>query len=272
MPEDKSGRAPYADAVCTDVDLNRLCDSRGTRATEPSQPLDAVALLTSLSMPDLPLARNWMCEQLRAARISERTLMAFGKVPRHAFAPADRWRTAYLDLDLWTGHTWMTAPGVVARVVDALEPVSELRVLEIGTGTGYQTALLAALGAEVVSVELSSACVRIAGERLRTLGAERVEVVHGNGFAAKFVPTEFDRIVVNGTLMLPPTYFLESLRDWSGVLVAPFFAADRSHRLIRLDRTPNKEPRMMDLGDCRLASASEVPGVRRRTTFSNTLS
>jgi protein-L-isoaspartate(D-aspartate) O-methyltransferase len=239
------------------VDPGPLGDSGGIREAELPQPLDAVALLTSLSMPDLPLARAWMCERLRAARISERTLKAFSEVPRHAFAPVERWRVAYLDLDLWTGHAWMTGPGSVARVVDALGPVCGERVLEIGTGTGYQTAVLAALGAEVVSVELSPACAVLAAERLRAMGAERTKVVHGNGF--ELTPAGFDRVVVNGALMSPAAYLVDTLRQWPGVLVASFLMADRSQRLLRWDCAPDREPRVTDLGPCRLAAISAVP-------------
>jgi len=153
----------------------------------------------------------------------------------------------------------MTAPSVVARVIDALGPLRGRRVLEVGTGTGYQAALLATLGADVVSAEVSRHCVLTARYRLRMLGVERLRVVHSSGFAPELRPGEFDQIVVNCVLSAPPAVFIEAIPGWRGVLVAPFLSADGSQRLLRLERNPEERHRLSDLGPCRFSGGFKVP-------------
>jgi protein-L-isoaspartate(D-aspartate) O-methyltransferase len=197
-----------------------------------------------------------MCEQQRAAGRSKAVIDAMAAVPRHHFAPITRWRVAYLDLDLWTGATWMTRPGTVARVVDALPREPGLRILEIGTGTGYQAALFATLGAEVVSYDLSPSCTARATQQLEWLGNSRISVKAGNGLKPDDSAGEFDAIVVNGVVTAFPTQLWKCLRPSGGVIVVPLVSSDGTHRLLRY--ASHQKLSVVDLGPCRFAPLLSV--------------
>jgi protein-L-isoaspartate(D-aspartate) O-methyltransferase len=222
--------------------------------------LDAAGLLALTGMVDLPLARSWMCEQLRAANVSHHVLSAMAAVPRHCFAPASRWRVAYVDLDLWTGVTWMTSPRTVARALDAVPRAPGTRVLEIGTGTGYQTALLAHMRADVTTVDVSWACARLAAERLAALGARRVVAVVGDGFAPRAFSAPLDAVVVNAALPAVPAQLFELLAP-SGVVVAPVSAAGGGQRLLRCSVSAAGAGRILDLGHCSVPPIALGAGV-----------
>jgi protein-L-isoaspartate(D-aspartate) O-methyltransferase len=226
--------------------------------------LDRDALLEFVGVPDLPLARRWMCERLAAANISHEVLSAMAAIPRHCFAPPHRWPVAYLDVDLWTGATWMTAPGTVARVVDAMPRLEGSRILEIGTGTGYQSALLAHLATHVVSNDLSPVCVAWAAERLTALDARGADVALGDGFGAHGVSPGFDAIAVNAALPAVPTALFELLSPGGGVIVAPVACAGSAQRLVRWTVPERGTPTMVDLGACRFPPAVLAVSPMRR--------
>ena len=144
---------------------------------------------------------------LRSRGISDLgVLRAMETVPRELFAPR-----RYLDLSrqdvalpLAFGET-MTAPGTVARMLAALAVRPGQRVLEIGTGSGYVTALLARIGASVCSAELHPVLVEAARHRLRTTGlAGSCEIGCGDGLEGVASEQRFDRICLNGALTAPP--------------------------------------------------------------------
>lgn len=219
--------------------------------------LDGAALLSSEILPDLPLARAWMCARLRGAAPS-RVIGAMKVLPRHAFIPP-RWRVAYAELALWTGTTWMTPPRTVARVLAALPDLTGKRVVEIGTGTGYQTALLSALGAAVTSFEVIAKCAAQARARIDAAGARNVVVRDKNGLADD--AGVCDVVVVNAALQAPPIELLDRLQDGRGVVVAPVLAADGSQRLLRFERRDRTGLRVLDLGACLFPTA--VPPKRK---------
>jgi protein-L-isoaspartate(D-aspartate) O-methyltransferase len=221
--------------------------------------LDPIRLLAEHGGRDLPLARAWMCEQLRATGASEDVLEAMAAVPRHGFAPPARWRVAYLDLDLWTGSTWMTAPGTVARVVEGLPRGRGRRVLEIGTGTGYQAAVLAAVGARVKTVEVSPECREAASARLRALDMDDVEVAEGDGLRLPIGPSGFDGVVINAAVSAVPTQLFAAFGARGGVLVAPLVVADGSQRLHRYTVGADGGLVVVDLGACRFPPAVTTP-------------
>jgi len=212
--------------------------------------LDAAALLSFVRMPDLPLARAWMCARLGASA-PPAVINAMAVIPRHAFAP-HRWRVAYSDLALWTGATWMTPPGTVAHVAGALPNGRPRRILEIGTGTGYQTALLAALGHHVTTLDVSAPCVADARARLAALGASKTVIEQANGLEASYGGARYEAIVVNAALFESPVPLLAYLDGSGGVVIAPVVSADGSQRLVRFE-VRGTETRVLDLGRCRFA-------------------
>jgi len=177
---------------------------------------------------------------LRAKGIRDTALLrAMELVPRDVFAPRrfrDLSRTD-VALPLPCGQT-MTAPGTVATMLLALGVAPGQRVLEIGTGTGYVTALLAHLGAEVTSVERFNTLADSAAQHLKIVEAGRVRVEVGDGLAVR-VRERFDRILLNGARSeIPAT--LKSLLGPGGRLVGAL-AEDGTPRLVQVDRLPDGE-------------------------------
>ncbi len=224
-------------------------------AARASRRVDAKALLEVLNLPDLYLARRWLCAQLAASGARDEVVAAFGAVPRHAFVAGARWRVAYLDLDLRTRQGWLKAPGTIARVLSSL-PIGACRILEIGTGPGYQTALLAALGGTVTSAEPRVANIPAARARLDALGCADVRLHPGDWLSRGAKQGRFDAIVINSGLRSLPKALPRLLESGGGVVVAPLVSADGRQRLIRYEFSPGRGPASLDLGPCRFDVAN----------------
>ena len=182
-------------------------------------------------------ARDRMIERLRAEGGigDERVLTAMRTVPRHLFIDEALASRAYEDtaLPIGNGQT-ISQPWVVARMTAALiEHGLPTRVLEVGTGSGYQAAVLATLGLETYSVERIEELLRVARRRFRNLGLN-VRTRHDDGRAGWPEYAPFDGIIVTaGAAALEPA-LLEQLPE-GGTLVAPIGAAN-GQRLLRLRR------------------------------------
>lgn len=153
---------------------------------------------------DFEAARNNMVEsQLRTWEVlDERVLDAVSAVPREEFLPAEWRKLAYADagLPIGGGRT-LAAPRIQGRMLQALAPRENESVLEIATGCGYLTALLARLAGQVTSVERDPAVAARARERLEAMGIRNARVVEGDPFELAF-PRRFDVIAVNESLPL----------------------------------------------------------------------
>lgn len=196
---------------------------------------------------------------LRARGIRDTgVLRAMELVPRGVFAPRRFGDLARADvaLPLPCGQT-MTAPGTVAAMLVALGVEPGQRVLEIGTGSGYVTALLQRLGAVVVTVERFATLARAAEEHLKVAGAtEGVRIETGDGLAPR-ARERFDRILLNGSVPSMPEIFAPLLGP-GGRLVGAL-AQDGAPRLLRFDKGQDGEMRE-DLGTS-LRIAPLLPGV-----------
>ena len=164
---------------------------------------------------------DWVARQLEARGIHDAAVLAAMRaVPREKFVPADLYGKAYEDgaLPIGYGQT-ISQPYIVARMTQALEVREGDRVLDVGTGSGYQAAILAALGAEVVSVELEEELAEQARHRLIGLGYD-VKVIAGDG--SRGVPEEapFAAIVVAAAAPDVPAPLVEQLEP-GGRLVLP---------------------------------------------------
>ncbi len=149
------------------------------------------------------------------------TLAAMRAVPRHEFVPPDQRRRAYDDKPLPIGHEQtISQPLVVALMTQLVRPRSGMRVLEVGTGSGYQAAVLAQTGARVWTIEIVGALAREASARLARLGYRGAIVRHGDGYAGWPEQSPFDAIVVTaGADSIPPA-LIEQLAP-GGRLVMP---------------------------------------------------
>jgi len=166
---------------------------------------------------------------------STNVLDAFRTVQRHAFVPRGLLSSAYDDraLPIGLGQT-ISQPTVVAVMTEALELTGTERVLEVGTGSGYQSAILSLLAREIFTVERIAVLAEVAEERLRALGFHNVHVRTGDGYAGWPEAAPFDRIVLTAAPREVPPALIGQLAD-GGILVAPIgTAAGFDQQLIRL--------------------------------------
>ena len=162
--------------------------------------------------------RNMVDNQLRTFDITDRALLAaMAEVPRERFSPVDRGELAYLDqnLPLTTGAAeprWMLQPMVDARMIQGLDIEAGDKALDVGAGYGYASAIMAALGADVVALESDEGLAGAARERLA--GEGRVVEIR-SGPLDKGAPDQapFDVILVNGALECRPDALLAQLKD-----------------------------------------------------------
>jgi protein-L-isoaspartate(D-aspartate) O-methyltransferase len=161
-------------------------------------------------------------QQLRARGIrDERVLAAMAKVPRERFIASEDAGNAYEDFPLPIGEgQTISQPYIVAAMIEALEPRSEDRVLEVGTGTGYQAAILGELVAEVWTVERHLELAEKGRQILSELGYANVHVVHGDGSIGLPQQAPFDKILVAAAAPRVPDSLIEQLAD-GGRLVIP---------------------------------------------------
>lgn len=153
-------------------------------------------------------------------------LSAMRNVPRDRFVDEPHHSEAYADraLPIDCGQT-ISQPYIVALMTEALELTGVERVLEVGTGSGYQTALLSKLAGSVISIERHEALSDQAGQRLENLGCTNVRLVLGDGSKGWPAEAPFDRIMVTAAAATCPPALLEQLAE-NGILVGPFGAAD----------------------------------------------
>jgi protein-L-isoaspartate(D-aspartate) O-methyltransferase len=179
-------------------------------------------------------------------------LRAMGKVPRERFMPADLRDSAYGDHPLPIGHgQTISQPYIVAHMTEALELTGEEKVLEIGTGSGYQAAVLAEIAREVYTVERIAELSEKAKEVLLELGYRNVFFKVHNGTLGWPENAPYDAILVTAAAPDIPETFLEQLKD-GGRLVIP--VGERySQNLVRITRSGDRKLRE-DLGAVRFVS------------------
>jgi protein-L-isoaspartate(D-aspartate) O-methyltransferase len=174
-------------------------------------------------MDDAAQQRAQMVErQLRRRGIAdERVLGAMGTVPRDRFVPRAHRRRAYADGALPIGHgQTISQPWVVAAICEALELRGTETVLDVGAGSGYSTAVLATLAAEVIGIERVPELAASASEALSKLGMENARVIVGDGTRGLPERAPFEGIAVHATAPAPPPTLLEQLTV-GGTLVVP---------------------------------------------------
>ena len=185
-----------------------------------------------------PRTRLRMIERLRARGIrDEAVLGVMGDLPRHIFVDEALASRAYEDnsLPLGFGQT-ISSPHTVARMTELARNGRALgRVLEIGTGCGYQTAVLARLARQVYSMERIAALIRTARKHLREAGILNVHLRHGDGHAGMPEVGPFDAIVMTAAAAAVPRALVEQL-DAGGRMILPMAVKDEQH-LYLIERT-----------------------------------
>jgi protein-L-isoaspartate(D-aspartate) O-methyltransferase len=171
--------------------------------------------------------QNMVATQLRRRGIrDERVMAALERVPRHEFiAPQFRGR-AYDDepVPIGEGQT-ISQPYIVAYMLQELAIEPQHRVLEIGTGTGYQAALLGNLARQVVTIERHSSLAAIAGANLERLGHHNVSVINGDGTQGWLAAAPYDRIIIAAAAPRVPTPLFEQLAE-GGRMILPLGSSE----------------------------------------------
>jgi protein-L-isoaspartate(D-aspartate) O-methyltransferase len=175
-------------------------------------------------------------------------LRALDEVPREHFVQSRHAEAAYADhaLPIACGQT-ISQPFVVAYMSEQLAVGAEHRVLEIGTGSGYQAAVLSRLAREVITVERYRTLADAARERLQALGYQNVEVMMGDGLKGAPERAPFDRIIVTAAAESIPEALMEQLAE-GGVMVLPLGPHDGTQRLTKLTKIANGQEREDLLG------------------------
>jgi len=179
---------------------------------------------------------QFMLEMRRRGIGDAAVLRALDEVPREHFVGDQFQAAAYSDqaLPIACGQT-ISQPYVVAYMTEQLAVRPEHRVLEIGTGTGYQAAILSRLAREVVTIERYRTLADTARARLETLGYQNVEVRVGDGLAGAPDRAPFDRIMVTAAAETVPEALVEQLAD-GGVLLLPLGPHSGVQKLVKLTR------------------------------------
>jgi protein-L-isoaspartate(D-aspartate) O-methyltransferase len=182
------------------------------------------------------LRRKMVAEQIRSRGICDgRVLDAMLRVPRHEFLPDQYLEQAYADhpLPIGEGQT-ISQPYIVASMLEALHLRTADKVLEVGTGSGYVTALLAELVAQVFSIERHRALADDARRAIMKLGCRNVEIVVGDGSRGLPLRQPFDAIIVSAAAAQLPAALLTQLGN-GGRIIIPIGGADEQQlQLIRL--------------------------------------
>jgi protein-L-isoaspartate(D-aspartate) O-methyltransferase len=199
---------------------------------------------------------------LRRRGISDQTVLrALEEIPRETFVdPADR-DQAYRDsaLGISCGQT-ISQPFVVAYMTEQLQLRKDHRALEIGTGSGYQAAVLSRLCRQVLTIERYRTLADSARVRLEQLGCDNVEVLLGDGLDTSNIPGgQFDRIIATAAMEQIPEALLQRLEP-GGILIAPVGPHHGTQTLIRVTRTDAGFERK-ELVDVRFVPA--LPGIAR---------
>ncbi|MBM3250208.1 MAG: protein-L-isoaspartate(D-aspartate) O-methyltransferase [Candidatus Omnitrophica bacterium] len=167
------------------------------------------------------LRKRMVDEQIANRGITDsRVLKAFLKVERHRFIPQELRNNAYADypLPIGEGQT-ISQPYMVALMTESLKLTGREKVLEIGTGSGYQAAILAELAKEVFSIERFPGLAKNAGSILRDLGYQNIKIRMGDGTLGWPEEAPFDRIIVTAASPSVPTPLLEQLKENGGLLL-----------------------------------------------------
>jgi protein-L-isoaspartate(D-aspartate) O-methyltransferase len=167
------------------------------------------------------LRKKMVEEQLINRRISDqRVLNAFGKVPRHEFIPAEDQANAYSDFPLPIGENQtISQPYIVALMTESLGLSGKEKVLELGTGSGYQSAILAELAREVYTVERIPALAKNAQKLLDGLGYKNIRFKTGDGTLGWEEEALFDGIIVTAYLPEIPDCLVKQLKEGGRVIL-----------------------------------------------------
>jgi len=176
--------------------------------------------------------------ELRSAGVTDtRVLSAIERIPREEFTPPSFRDQAYEDTALPIGHgQTLSQPSVVGLMTQALEVGPRMKVLEVGTGSGYQAAILSLLCRRLYTIERHRPLLDEAEARFKRLRLHNITSRHGDGWAGWPEQAPFDRIILTAAPSDIPTVLLDQL-SVGGIMVLPVGTEKRAQRLVRIRRT-----------------------------------
>lgn len=184
-------------------------------------------------MVEFIIAQTSLCQDyIQKERLNERVMAALARVPRHRFVPVELQQFAYADTPLPVGYgRTISQPFMVALMSDLLEINEEDSVLEIGTGLGYQAAVLAELAEHVYTVEIVEELANEAQRRLHNEGYTNIHFRIGDGTHGWAEHAAYDKIMVTAAPELIPPALLQQLKA-GGKMVVPAGSADNQKLLV----------------------------------------
>jgi protein-L-isoaspartate(D-aspartate) O-methyltransferase len=197
----------------------------------------------TMSAKDFDILRQQMLVEISAGifhvssvlgktALDERVMGAIGKVPRHEFVPVELQPYAYANIPLPIGfEKTISQPFIVALMTDLLDLSENDTVLEIGTGLGYQAAILAQLARQVYSIEIIEELAREAQQRLRRQGCSNIEIKIANGYHGWSQHAPFDKVIVTAAPDLIPPPLIHQLKA-GGKMVIPAGLPDAQQLLL----------------------------------------
>ena len=191
--------------------------------------------------------------------LDERVMGVMGKVPRHEFVPVELQVYAYANVPLPIGcEKTISQPFIVALMTDLLDIRPEDKVLEIGTGLGYQAAILAELAAKVYSIEIIEELARQAKKRLTQQGYRNIELRIANGYYGWAEHAPFDKIILTAAPDLVPPPLLQQLKS-GGRMVAPAGLPD-AQQLLLIEKDQNGRVKMKEILQVRFSELETPDG------------
>ena len=193
------------------------------------------------------------------AVLNDRILAALAKVPRHRFVSADEERRAYLNrpLPIGSGQT-ISQPFIVALMTDFMDLKATDQVLEIGTGSGYQAAVLAELADTVYTIEIVESLAREAAARFHALGYRNIVAKAGDGYQGWPEHAPFDAIMVTAAAEDIPQPLLDQLKP-GGRLVIPVGSQLGGQMLVAVDKRPDGKIEKRDILAVRFVPLTRNP-------------
>ena len=206
-----------------------------------------LSLAAAAAADDYAQARQNLIEEIRQdvrdtslyldkEALDPRVMTTIGKVPRHQFVPAAQRHKAYINRPLPIGYgQTISQPYIVALMTDLIKPQPGDRVLEVGTGSGYQAAILAELTAQVYSIEIIEALGKEAQERLSRLDYDNITLRIGDGYYGWEEHAPFDAIVVTAAASHVPPPLVEQLKP-GGRMVIPVGSRFLTQQLLLIEK------------------------------------
>lgn len=198
--------------------------------------------LTGVFQDEYLILRNQMVDNQLVNRgiYDDATLTAMRQVPRHLFVPPENQRYAYDDRPLMIGYgQTISQPYIVAYMTEALHLDRSDTVLEIGTGSGYQAAVLAEIAAMIYTVEIVKPLGIHARDRLKMLGYNNIQVIIGDGYYGLKAHAPFDAIIVTAAPKSIPPELIRQLKE-GGKLIIPVGGEFEVQYLILVEKKKDK--------------------------------